>query len=132
MTSHDRPLSPHLQVYRSAYTMVPSILHRASGLFLSASSLLLVAWLVAAARGPDAYSTAIHFFGSVPARLVLAATVMAFWYHLFAGLRHLALDAGLGFEKATARKSGWAVIVLAALASTLTLALAWGYLAGNS
>ncbi len=111
--------------------MVLSILHRASGLALSASGLLLVAWLVAAARGAEAYSTASRFFASLPVRLVLAAAVVAFWYHLFAGLRHLAWDADLGFEKTVARKSGWAIVLLAALASILTLAFAWRHLAGT-
>lgn len=127
MSSHDRPLSPHLQVFRLALTMVLSGLHRISGLALSASSLLLVGWLVAAARGPEVYATAIRYFSSVPVRLVLAAALVAFWYHLFAGLRHMAWDAGLGFEKTVARKSGLTVVALAALASIATLALAWRF-----
>jgi succinate dehydrogenase / fumarate reductase cytochrome b subunit len=103
-------------------------MHRISGLALSASSLLLVAWLVAAARGPEAYATATRFFSSIPVRLVLAGALVAFWYHLFNGLRHMAWDLGLGFEKAAARKSGVAIAVLAALASMSTLALAWRFL----
>jgi succinate dehydrogenase / fumarate reductase cytochrome b subunit len=120
-------LSPHLQVYRLALTTVLSGLHRILGLALSASSLLLVAWLVAAARGPEAYATAARYFSSVPVLLVLAGTLVAFWYHLFNGLRHMAWDAGLGFDKAVARKSGLTVALLAALASILTLALAWRF-----
>ena len=122
-----RPLSPHLQVYRLAFTMLLSGLHRISGVVLSASSLLLVAWLVAAACGPEAYATALRFMGSVPVRLVLAGTLIAFWYHLFNGLRHLAWDAGLGFDKAATRRSGWAVVALTMLASISTLALAWRF-----
>lgn len=123
MQAH-RPLSPHLQVYRLALGTVLSGLHRISGVALSAASLLLVAWLVAAARGAEPYATASRFFSSVPVKLVLAAALAAFWYHLFAGLRHMAWDAGLGFEKAVIRKSGMTVVALAALASILTLALA--------
>ena len=122
-----RPLSPHLQVYRLAFTMLLSGLHRISGVALSASSLLLVAWLVAAARGPVAYATAIRFLSSIPVRLVLAGTLIAFWYHLFNGLRHLAWDAGLGFDKSAMGKSGWAVVALTTLASISTLALAWRF-----
>ena len=99
-------------------------LHRISGVALSAGSLLLVGWLVAAARGTGAYAAAARFFSSVPVRIVLAGALVAFWYHLFAGLRHMAWDAGLGFEKAVTRKSGLTVIAFAALASILTLALA--------
>ena len=128
MSSQYRPLSPHLQVYRLALTTVLSGMHRLSGLALSASSLLLVAWLVAAARGPEAYATATRFLSSIPVRLVLAGALIAFWYHLFNGLRHMAWDLGLGFEKAAARKSGVAIAVLAALASMSTLALAWRFL----
>lgn len=132
MSNDSRPLSPHLQVYRPEYTMVLSILHRLSGLALSASAPILVIWLVAAARGADAYATAIKCLASIPVRLLLAAALVAFWYHLFAGLRHMAWDAGHGFERATARKSGLAVVTLALLASMLTLVLAWRHFAGHS
>ena len=128
MSSHERPLSPHLQVYRLALGTVLSGMHRISGLALSAGSLLLVVWLVAAACGPQAYAMATRYFASVPVRLVLVAALVAFWYHLFNGLRHMAWDAGLGFGKAATRKSGMAVAALAALASILTLALAWRFL----
>lgn len=129
MTVHQRPLSPHLQVYRFFPAMAVSILHRASGAFLSAASLLLVYWLVAAARGPVAYAAASRVFGSLPVRLLLAASIAAFWYHLFFGLRHLALDAGIGFEKATARRSGLTVVLLTGVATLATgLALSWRHL----
>lgn len=128
MSSHERPLSPHLQVYRLALGTVLSGLHRIMGLALSASSLLLVVWLVASARGPDSYAMATRFFSSLLVRLVLAGALAAFWYHLFAGLRHLSWDLGLGFEKSTARKSGMAIVALAVLAWTATLVLAWRFL----
>jgi succinate dehydrogenase / fumarate reductase cytochrome b subunit len=115
------------------YTMVLSILHRASGLFLSGCSLLFVAWLAAVAAGPDAYATAGRFFSSLALRLVLALALAAFWYHLFAGIRHLAWDMGFGFEKASARLSAAVVLVCAAsaLATTLFLTPAWRWLAGT-
>ncbi len=112
------------------YTMVLSILHRASGVFLSACSLLFVAWLVAAACGPSAYATAGRFFSSMVVRLILAMALAAFWYHLFAGIRHLAWDAGYGFDKPAARR-GAAIVVLcaaAAFAATLVLSPAWRWL----
>jgi succinate dehydrogenase / fumarate reductase cytochrome b subunit len=128
----DRPLSPHLQVYRPMYTMVLSILHRASGLLLSATGFLFVAWLAAAALGPDAYSCIADFLSGGPMRIVLALGIAAFWYHLFAGLRHLAWDAGYGFEKKSARRSGAIVGLLAAAAfvATLLLSPAGRFLAG--
>jgi len=127
LSSHDRPLSPHLQVHRLVFTMLLSGLHRISGLALSAASLLLVAWLVAAACGPDAYATAMRWLSGLPARLVLAAALGAFWYHLFNGLRHMAWDAGFGFGKAASLRSGWAIVALTAVAFMLTLAQAWRY-----
>lgn len=132
MSSQSRPLSPHLQVYRPMYTMVLSITHRATGVFQSIGLLLLAYWLVAAASGDEAYATASAFFGNVLVRLAIAGWIVAFWYHLFAGLRHLVWDAGYGFEKQVARRSGRLVVVLAALASLFTLALAWRHLGGGA
>jgi succinate dehydrogenase cytochrome b subunit len=129
----ERPLSPHLQVYRLLLTMVLSGLHRISGLWLSLCSLLLVAWLATIAIGPAAYRNAGTFFASVPMRLVLAAALAAFWYHLFAGIRHLAWDMDFGFELPAPRRSGMLMVALAAAAYGATLLLtpigrwlAWG------
>jgi succinate dehydrogenase / fumarate reductase cytochrome b subunit len=126
------PLSPHLQVYRLALTTVMSGLHRITGLVLTLASPLLVAWLVATACGADAYALAAACFGSWPMRLVLAGLIGVFWYHLFNGLRHLAWDAGHGFDIRTARASGVAIALLtaAALAATLFLTPAWRWLWG--
>lgn len=125
-------MSPHLQVYRLTFTMVLSGLHRIMGLALSACSLLLAGWLVAVACGPDTYALVGRLLASLPARLLLAGALVAFWYHLFAGFRHLAWDAGIGFEKAMTRKSGGIVVALAALASILTIAAAWRFFGGSS
>lgn len=128
----ERPLSPHLSVYRPMYTMVLSILHRASGLFLSGCALLFVGWMLAAALGPEAYACASAILAGLPMRIVLALALAAFWYHLFAGIRHLAWDAGYGFEKRTARRSGRFVVAFAAaaLAATLAFTPAGRFLAG--
>lgn len=116
-----RPLSPHLQVYRPMYTMVLSILHRATGMFLSFAGLILVAWIAAAAAGESAYRAVAACLGSLPFRLLLGAALAAFWYHLFAGLRHLAWDAGYGFGRTAARAGALAVVVFAVVAFALTL-----------
>jgi succinate dehydrogenase / fumarate reductase cytochrome b subunit len=128
----DRPLSPHLQVYRMTYTMVLSGLHRLSGLYLSVCAILFVGWLLAAALGPESYACATAVFASLPMRIVLALGLAAYWYHLFAGIRHLAWDAGYGFEKRTARLSGRILFACAVLAFVLTLVLtpAGRFLAG--
>jgi succinate dehydrogenase / fumarate reductase cytochrome b subunit len=132
MSTQTRPLSPHLQVYRPMYTMVLSISHRISGIFQSAGLLLLAYWLVAAASGAGAYAAAEKIFANPLVKLLLAGWAIAFWYHLFAGIRHLVWDAGYGFDKPTARRSGQAVVVATALASLFTLALAWRHLGGGA
>ncbi len=114
------------------YTMVLSILHRVSGMFLSACSLLFVAWVVAVACGPSVYATAGRFFSNIIVRVILTVALAAFCYHLFAGIRHLAWDAGYGFEKPASRRG--AVIVLlcaaAAFAATFFFSPAWRWLTG--
>ena len=130
MSSDSRPLSPHLQVYRPMYTMVLSISHRATGVLQSVGLLLLAYWLVAAAGGKESYAVAAKVFANPFVRLAIAGWIVAFWYHLFAGVRHLVWDAGFGFEKQTARRSGRLIVVLAVLASLFTLALAWRHLGG--
>ena len=115
------------------YTMVLSILHRVSGLYLSACGFLFVGWLVAAALGPPAYASAGRIFSSLAMRVELALGLAAFWYHLFAGIRHLAWDAGLGFEKRSAQRGAALVLVAAifAFAATLLWTPAGRFLAGS-
>jgi len=114
------------------YTMVLSMSHRLSGLCLSVAGFALVAWLCAAAAGPEAYARAAACLASLPVRVALLVALAAFWFHLFAGLRHLAWDAGFGFEKKTARASGWLVVFLAAgaFAASLLLTPAGRFLTG--
>ena len=103
------------------YTMALSILHRATGLSLSVASLLFVAWIAAVAAGEAAFDTLAAVFASLPFRLLLGAALAAFWYHLFAGLRHLFWDAGYGFGRTAARASGALIVLLSAAAFAATL-----------
>lgn len=114
------------------YTMVLSGLHRMSGMYLSACAFLFAGWMLAAALGPKAYACAVACFSTLPMRLVLFLALCAFWYHLFAGLRHLTWDLGYGFEKRAARASGALVVLLAAtaVAASLFLTPAGRFLAG--
>jgi succinate dehydrogenase / fumarate reductase, cytochrome b subunit len=105
-----RPLAPHLQIYRPQITSVLSILHRATGAFLAVVLVLLVWWLVALAAGPEAFETAHGFMGSWLGGLVLLGATFAFWYHFAAGIRHLAWDLGYGYDIGTVYKTGYAVI----------------------
>lgn len=127
MPSHPRPTSPHLQIYSPQLTSVTSILHRISGVVLSIGTLALVYWLVAAAMGEQSFATAQAVAGSWIGRLALFGWTLAFFYHLFNGIRHLAWDAGWGFDLPSVYRSGWATIIGTVV---LTL-LAWvlGYVA---
>jgi succinate dehydrogenase cytochrome b subunit len=121
MTSDPRPLSPHLQVYRWQLTSVMSILHRLSGIALSAGTILLVWWLVAAAAGPGAYAGVQGFLGSWIGLILLFGWSLALFYHLCNGLRHLWWDTGQGLELRSVYAGGW-VVVGATAALTL---VAW-------
>lgn len=125
MSTQNRPLSPHLQVYRPQWTMVLSISHRITGVALAVGTLLLVWWLAAAASGPEAYGTVQAFLGTILGRLMLFGWTLALFYHLCNGIRHLFWDAGYGFELKTAYGSGL-LVLLASLVLTLA-AWAWGY-----
>ncbi len=116
-----RPQSPNIQIYRPQLTSVLSIANRISGVILAIAGVGLVAWLVAAAEGPHAYSTAQSALALPVSRMVLFAVTFAFFLHLCGGIRHLTWDAGYGFELRAIYASGWTVVVASIL---LTLA-AW-------
>lgn len=119
MSNDSRPLSPHLSVYRWPITMTLSILHRATGMALSAGFLVLAAWIITAAAGSAAYAQLQSILGSVGGRLLLIAWSFAFFYHLSNGIRHLFGDTGRGLEKRQATISAWIVV---AVTVVLTLA----------
>ena len=127
MTTSNRPLSPHLQVYRPQITSMLSILHRLTGIALAFGTLLLAYWLIAAATGPGAFETAQGLIGSFVGRLLLFGWSFALFYHLCNGIRHLGWDAGYGFEIETATLSGW--IVVGASAGLTVICWIAGYIA---
>ncbi len=97
----DRPLSPHLQIYKPALTMVMSAFHRITGAALYFGTILLAWWLMAAAAGPDYFEFTQELFGSFIGRLVLLGYTWALMHHLLGGIRHFIWDTGIGFEPAT-------------------------------
>ncbi len=126
--SHDnRPLSPHLQVFRPLITMVMSILHRITGAALYFGTLLVAWWLIAAASGPNYFAWVDSFFGSFLGRLILFGYTWALMHHMLGGLRHFVWDMGAGFELPVANRMAWATIIGSV---TLTI-LIWvvGYMA---
>lgn len=117
----NRPLSPHLQVYRWSISMALSILHRVSGIALSVGTLLLTWWLVAAATGPEAFASVQAFMGSAIGLLLLFGWSVALIFHFFTGVRHLVWDAGYGYDAPKYNYSGWAVVI----ATGVTTLLVW-------
>jgi succinate dehydrogenase / fumarate reductase cytochrome b subunit len=116
----DRPLSPHLSVYRFKYTMVSSITNRGTGLALTAGLLVLLYWIMAILGGPETYERAEHVLGHPIFKIILSGFLWAFSYHLIAGIRHLIWDTGRGMEKRQSQTSAWLV---GGLSIVLALAL---------
>lgn len=125
MAAPDRPLSPHLQVYRPQITSVLSILHRVTGVALTFGTLLLTWWLVAAAYGAEEFADAQAFLGSWFGHLILWGFTFALFYHLGNGVRHLLWDFGWGFEIDQVRRSGMVMIAFAVGATLITLIAAY-------
>ena len=121
MPIRERPLSPHLQVYRWQITMTMSILHRVTGVVITVGAFALAWWLMAVAAGGDAYRDAAECLATPLGMIALAGFSLALVYHLLNGIRHLLWDAGWGFEIPEFYASGWTV---AALTVVLT-ALVW-------
>lgn len=125
MSTTDRPLSPHIGIYKPQITSVLSILHRATGVFLCFGAVVFAWWLIALALGPEPFAAARSALGSWIGRLLLFAWTFSFFYHLCNGVRHLFWDAGLGFELPTVQASGKAVVA-ASIALTI-VAFGLGY-----
>src|SRR5215469_473967 len=121
-----RPLSPHLSVYRmSRYTLVTSIANRFAGMALSAGLLLLVYWLMAIAGGARSYASAARVLALPIVKPVYAALIIAFCYHLVAGLRHLVWDTGHGLERAQSQRSAWLVVAASLILMLVVACRAW-------
>ena len=121
-----RPLSPHLSVYRmSRYTLATSIANRFTGVALSLGLLLLVYWLMALAGGARSYARATHVLATPIAKLVYAALIVAFCYHLVAGFRHLVWDTGHGLERAQSQRSAWLVVAASLVLVLVVACRAW-------
>ncbi|MDX1541607.1 MAG: succinate dehydrogenase, cytochrome b556 subunit [Geminicoccaceae bacterium] len=111
----ERPLSPHLQVYRWYFTMALSIAHRVTGVGLAGGLVLLTWWLMALASGPEAFATAQDIVTSWFGLLVLFGYTFVIFYHMGNGIRHLVWDMGYGFDLDVARFSGMLVLAFAAV-----------------
>jgi succinate dehydrogenase / fumarate reductase cytochrome b subunit len=119
MARSERPLSPHLQIYRWYFTMALSIGHRVTGIGMALGILLLAWWLLALASGPDAFATVQAAMHSWFGLLVLFVYTFVLFFHMGNGVRHLVWDAGYGFDPTIAYRSGVGVLGFAGAATVL-------------
>lgn len=120
-TRPERPLSPHLQIYKPMINMVMSIVHRITGAALYFGTILLAWWLSAAAVGPAYYDYAAGVLGSLPGKIVLFGYTWALLHHMLGGLRHFVWDTGRGYDLKTIDLLSWGSLVL----SVVLTALVW-------
>lgn len=119
MKTSNRPLSPHLQIYKMPLSAKLSILHRLTGLALSAGAVVLVLWLFSLAYMSTLAVSIYLFFSTVFGKVMLLLWTFAFSYHFFNGIRHMFWDIGKGFELSDVNKSGLVVVALAVISTAL-------------
>lgn len=117
----NRPLSPHLTIYRPQMTSISSIFVRITGNALLAATLLLIAWLLAASTSAAAFEWVQCVITSWFGDLVFLLSLWALWYHMLGGLRHLIWDTGRGLELKTAERMGWMMIFGSLLLTAFTV-----------
>ena len=120
-----RPLSPHLQVYRPQLTTIMSIGHRASGIVLATGTLVLAAWLIALALGPDAFATVSMVIAHPLGQFVLFGYSFLLFYHASNGVRHLGWDIGRGLAIPSLYRNGYIVLAVTALFTALLWLFVW-------
>ena len=126
MATDNRPLSPHLQIYKWQLTMIMSITHRGTGVFLTVGAFFLTCWLLALADGPELFASLQAHLTSWYGQLLVYAFVFSLYFHLCNGIRHLFWDVGLGLDIDVVYKTGYAVVASTVVLTLLTLCLAAG------
>ena len=121
--SKQRPISPHLQIYKPQITSVLSIFHRITGVALSFGTILLVLWVVTLSLGESYYEYYLMFRSSFIGTIIFIGFTFALNYHLSNGIRHLFWDFGYGYEIVTVYKSGIVVIFTATILTVIMWAL---------
>ena len=127
--SGDRPLSPHMQIYRWPVTMLTSITHRVTGVGNALGLLLVTFFLAGTAYSRDAFVLAHEVMASAFGRLILFGFTLSLSYHLLNGIRHLCWDAGWGFDLKTARNNS-VFVIIGTFVFTLVIWKAGYWLAG--
>jgi len=106
----NRPLSPHLTIYRPQLTSISSILVRITGNALIVGAFLVIWWLLAASTSPEYFAIADGLIRSWFGKLIMLGSIWALWYHTLGGIRHLIWDNAIGLDISTAYKLGWTVV----------------------
>ena len=117
----NRPLSPHLTIYRPQLTSMTSILTRITGNAMLLAALLIVWWFLAAATSPEYFAVVDGLITSFLGDLIMALSLLGLWYHTLAGIRHLIWDNAIGLDIETAEKLGYAVLGGSVILTALTL-----------
>ena len=130
MAEKQRPLSPHLQIYRKQVQMMTSITHRATGIALAVGGLLVVCGLLQLAAGEDSFNRFKGIIGSPVGMVLLFGWSWALFYHLCNGIRHLIQDAGLGYEIPQFVRSSWLSVAGSIVLTAATWA--WVVMAGGA
>ncbi len=117
----NRPLSPHLTVYKPQITSVLSIFHRITGAGLAISTALVVFWLASLAIGEVTFKRYNNFLNNPFIIIVLVSSLWALWYHFCTGLRHLYWDMGYGYDLKSVTISGWVAVIFSFVLTFLTL-----------
>ena len=126
MAMDNRPLSPHLHIYKPQLTSVLSITHRGTGVFLTVGAFFLTCWLLALADGPEYFARLQAHLTSWYGQCFVYAFVFSLYFHLCNGIRHLCWDVGLGLDIDTTYKTGYAVVAATIILTLVTLCLAAG------
>ncbi len=128
----ERPLSPHLQIYRPMFTMMMSIMHRITGFALYFGTIILAWWLISAASGPHYYSYVNAFISSWLGRLVLFGYTWALMHHMLGGVRHFFWDTGRGFELESVELSARIVLGLSVFLTLAIWVLGYMFMGGRA
>lgn len=117
----NRPLSPHLTIYKPQLNSITSILVRITGNALLVSAILVVWWMMAAASGPEYFARIDGLMTSFLGDIVMTLSVLGLWYHALGGLRHLVWDTGRGLDIQTSDRMGWGMIIGSVALTFLTV-----------
>ncbi len=127
MPMNERPLSPHLQIYKLELPMLLSGLHRITGVALSVGSILLVAWISSAVHSAGAFASMSQFLNSFIGQFVLFGWTFSLIYHTVTGIRHLIWDTGAMLEVEQINSSSKIVVAVVAILTVLAWILGGGF-----